>query len=107
MLSTEGPVVLTSPDGLLAHYAARELEAERGDLTIRVLAGGTAAWQADGRVMETGIDGRTLTEIDDVWWKPYDNKERIRQAMEDYLTWEVGLVEQVTRDNLLAFRKFD
>jgi rhodanese-related sulfurtransferase len=107
MLSTEGPVVLTSPDGLLAHYAARELEAERGDLTIRVLAGGTAAWQAAGRVMETGIDGRTLTEIDDVWWKPYDNKERIRQAMEDYLTWEVGLVEQVTRDNLLAFRKFD
>jgi len=101
------PVVLTSPDGRLAHYAAHELAAARGDLAIRVLDGGTAAWRAADGAMESGIESNALTEIDDVWWKPYDNANRVRQAMEDYLTWEVGLVEQVNRDKLVEFRRFD
>lgn len=102
-----GMVMLTSPDGVLAHYAAPELKALRPDLVVRVLKGGTEAWTASGRVTEGGITGNTLNAIDDVWWKPYDNPERVRQAMEDYLTWEVGLVEQVERDGLVQFRRFD
>jgi rhodanese-related sulfurtransferase len=102
-----GMVMLTSPDGRLAHYAARELQSARRDLVIRVLEGGTDGWVAGGRPVESGLEGRALTEIDDVWWKPYDNREKVRQAMEDYLTWEVGLVEQVERDGLVRFRRFD
>jgi len=106
-LPGDTPVILTSPDGRLAHYAAHELAAARGDLAIRVLEGGTAAWRAVDGPMDAGIEGNALTEIDDVWWKPYDNAERVRQAMRDYLTWEVGLVEQVSRDKLVEFRRFD
>lgn len=102
-----GMVILTSPDGQLAHYAAHDLKALRGDLVIRVLNGGTDAWIKAGRMTESGITGNTLNAIDDVWWKPYDNAARVKQAMEDYLTWEVGLVEQVERDGLVTFRRFD
>lgn len=102
-----GMVMLTSPDGVLAHYAAHDLQALRPDLVIRVLAGGTDAWRAAGRALDDGLEQQALCDFDDVWWKPYDNKARVRQAMEDYLTWEVGLVEQVERDGLVTFRRFD
>lgn len=105
-LAHAGLILLTSPDGRLAHYAAHELRAARPDLVVRVLAGGTDAWVAAGQPLESGLD-RALTETDDVWWKPYDHQGGVRQAMEDYLTWEVGLVEQVTRDGLVEFRRFD
>lgn len=102
-----GIVMLTAPDERLAHYAAHDLKALRPELVVRVLKGGTEAWTASGRTLESGIEGNTLNAIDDVWWKPYDNKQQVRQAMEDYLTWEVGLVEQVERDGLVEFRRFD
>ena len=101
-------VVLTSADGLLAHYTAHDLAAARADLTIRVLDGGTAAWRdAGGELEEERIEELALTAIDDVWWKPYDNRQQVREQMENYLTWEVGLVEQVERDGLVEFRRFD
>ena len=53
------------------------------------------------------IEDLAWTAIDDVWWKPYDNTKRVREQMEGYLTWEVGLVEQVERDGLVQFRRFD
>lgn len=103
-----GKVVITSPDGVLAHYAAHDLAAARLDLDIAVMAGGTAAWATGGGEMETeAIEENALTTIDDVWWKPYDNKQRVREQMENYLTWEVGLVEQVDRDGLVSFRRYD
>lgn len=105
-LAHAGLVLLTSPDGRLAHYAAHELRAARPDLVVRVLAGGTAAWMAAGLPLETGIDN-AISATDDVWWRPYDHAGGVRQAMEDYLTWEVGLVEQVRRDGLMDFRRFD
>ena len=103
-----GMVMVTSPDGRLAHYAARELQQARRDLVVRVLKGGTDAWVASGRELSDGLDRReTLCEVDDLWWKPYDHQGGVRQAMEAYLTWEVGLVEQVERDGLVEFRRFD
>ncbi|MEZ5729799.1 MAG: rhodanese-like domain-containing protein [Burkholderiaceae bacterium] len=98
-------LVLTSDDGVLAHYAAHELATQRPGLDVRVLDGGTAAWRAIGGALETGID-QALTAIDDVWWKPYDHERGVDQAMKDYLSWEVGLVEQVEREGLARFRRF-
>ena len=104
----EKPIVLTSPDAKLAHFTARELSAARTELQIIVLEGGTDAWRDAGNEMERErIEELALTEIDDVWWKPYDNKQQVREQMEGYLTWEVGLVEQVERDGLVSFRRFD
>ena len=101
-------VAMTSPDGLLADYAAAELQAARPDLSVLVLEGGTAAWREAGFELECErIDELALTSIDDVWWKPYDNTQSVREQMVGYLTWEVGLVEQVERDGLVEFRRFD
>ena len=42
-------------------------------------------------------------EPNDVWYKPYEQPGGVRNAMEDYLTWEVNLVEQIARDGDAVF----
>ena len=70
-----------------------------------MLDGGTAAWRAAGLPLAKGRDGELLTcEPNDVWYKPYEHREAIEQAMRDYLTWEVNLVEQIERDGDARFR---
>ena len=34
---------------------------------------------------------------DDVWYKPYEREGGVGRWMQDYLSWEVGLVEQIDR----------
>ena len=46
------------------------------------------------------------TEPNDVWYKPYDTDEEVRAKMEEYLVWEVALVEQIARDDTVSFRKY-
>jgi rhodanese-related sulfurtransferase len=95
-------LVLTSPDGVLAHYAARDLQRANPSLPVRVLLGGSEAWFATGFPQESGAQ-RLTSEPNDVWYKPYEQRES-RQAMQDYLTWEVNLVEQIERDGDTRFR---
>jgi rhodanese-related sulfurtransferase len=99
---TGGACVATSPDGVLAQYCAREIVSARPDLSVRVLQGGSEAWFAAGLPQESGTQ-RLTCEPDDVWYKPYEQRES-RQAMQDYLTWEVNLVEQIARDGDARFR---
>jgi len=94
--------VVTSPDGVLAQYCARDIARARPDLSVRVLQGGSEAWFAAGLPQESGTQ-RLTCEPDDVWYKPYEQRES-RQAMQDYLTWEVNLVEQIARDGDARFR---
>ena len=91
-------LVLTSPDGLLARLAAPEAAAARNH-PVSVLDGGTAAWSAAGLALEPGAT-RMLDETDDVYYLPYDHADRVEQAMRDYLTWEVALVEQLAREGV-------
>ena len=97
-------VVLMSPDGILAHVAALEVAALFPTIVTSVVAGGTAAWAAAGHPLEEGLD-RCLGATDDLWRKPYEQVKAggERQAMEDYLTWEVALVEQIERDGTTDF----
>jgi|CXWL01.1.fsa_nt_gi rhodanese-related sulfurtransferase/predicted metal-dependent enzyme (double-stranded beta helix superfamily) len=99
-----GSVVCTSPDGALARYAAADLALLLGR-EVRALDGGTTAWSAAGLPLETG-DTRMLEPAEDVWYKPYDHKAQIEAAMQDYLQWELGLLEQVRRDPDCRFRNF-
>jgi rhodanese-related sulfurtransferase len=98
------PIVCTSPDGVLARFAAADLTAllERD---VAALEGGTAAWQAAGLPMEAG-ETRMLEPPEDVWTKPYDRRGQVEAAMQDYLTWEVALTEQISRDPDCRFRDF-
>jgi rhodanese-related sulfurtransferase len=98
-------IVLTSEDGTLAHLAAPEAARLWTDAEIRVLEGGNAAWFAAGTPTEIGID-RATTTLDDVWYKPYDHAQGYEQHARAYLTWEVGLVDQIKRDPTIRFRSY-
>jgi hypothetical protein len=66
---------------------------------VSVLEGGTAAWSAADLSLEPGAT-RMLDDTDDVYYLPYDHVDRVEQAMRDYLTWEVALVEQLVRERV-------
>ena len=44
--------------------------------------------------------------FEDVYYKPYEHQARIESAMQDYLQWEVALLEQIRRDPDCRFRDF-
>jgi rhodanese-related sulfurtransferase len=95
-------IVLTSPDGLAARLAAPELA--RAGLRVRVLDGGTAAWEAAGQGLETGLDeARAFSRPDDVYKRPYEGTDNAAAAMQAYLDWEFGLVAQLERDGTHGF----
>jgi len=100
-LPGDGDFVLTSPDGLLAQFAAPELEALSGRVVL-VLAGGTAAWDASGGALETGL-ALAASDPDDVYRRPYEGTDNAREAMQAYLDWEYGLVAQLARDGSHGF----
>jgi hypothetical protein len=100
-------LLLTSEDGLLARLAAPEAASLWPGAEIAVLEGGNAAWFAAGLPVEDGLD-RATTATDDVWYKPYDHPgDVLKQHMQDYLDWEVALVEQIRRDPAIRFKAFD
>ena len=76
------------------------------DLTDRpaaVLAGGTRAWEAAGLPIERGML-RAVEEVDDVYKRPYEGTDNAAAAMQAYLDWEFGLVEQLARDGTHGFQ---
>jgi rhodanese-related sulfurtransferase len=97
-------VVCTSPDGLLARYAAADLSALLGR-DVPALEGGTATWKAAGLPLESG-ETCMLEPPEDVYYKPYDHQSQVEAAMQDYLQWEVALVEQIRHDPDCRFRDF-
>ena len=98
-------LVLTSPDGVLAHYAAPEAAKLWQSSSIRVLEGGNSGWLDAGLPFETGTDQITTT-LDDMWYRPYEHAEDYERHARDYLTWEVGLLEQIKRDPVVGFRDY-
>ena len=99
-------LVLSSPDAALAHLAAPEAKALWPGAEVLVLEGGNAAWSAAGLAFESG-DRRRTTELDDIWYKPYDHAGSYEQHARAYLSWEVALVEQIKREPAVRFRAYD
>jgi len=91
-------VVFTSPDGVLARLAAAEL----AHLAPLALDGGTAAWTAAGLPLATDLV-RRASPPDDVYRRPYEGADNAASAMQAYLDWEFGLVEQLWRDGTHGF----
>jgi rhodanese-related sulfurtransferase len=94
--------VFTSPDGVLARFAALDAVALT-EVRVQVLKDGTAGWKVAGLPLERGST-RLAAATDDVYYRPYDRQGQIEQAMQDYLDWEVALVAQLEREPYLAFR---
>lgn len=94
--------VLTCGSSLLARYAAADL-ARLSGADVQVLQGGTLAWIAEGLPLESG-ETRLASPRTDRYRRPYEGTESPREAMQAYLDWEYGLVEQLGRDGTHGFR---
>lgn len=100
--------VITCGRGILARLAAADLiallgqEAER-EAAVSVLEGGNAAWVAAGQPLESG-EIRLAVPRTDRYRRPYEGTDAPRAAMQAYLDWEFGLVEQLARDGTHHFR---
>jgi len=95
-VSSNHTIVLTSPDGFLAAYAVEDF-GRLSQAEIFHLEGGTNSWKEAGLPLEDGML-RAATKIDDIYRRPYEGTDNPVAAMEAYLEWEYGLVEQLARD---------
>jgi rhodanese-related sulfurtransferase len=100
-------LALTSDDSVLAHFAAPEAALQWPGAEVRVLEGGNAAWLEQRRDTESGMI-RATTTLDDVWYKPYEHEQpqEYEKQARAYLTWEVALADQITRDPTIRFRDY-
>jgi rhodanese-related sulfurtransferase len=85
----------------LAPFAAPEIAALTGK-PVEVLEGGTAAWVRAGLPVESGGQQLASPRIDR-YRRPYEGTDNAREAMNAYLEWEYGLVEQLGRDGTHGF----
>lgn len=94
--------VVTSPEGKLAALAAPDLT-KRLDGEVSVLSGGTSAWVAMGQKLEVGENNLASPPIDR-YRRPYEGTDAPRKAMQAYLDWEFGLIEQLENDGTHHFK---
>lgn len=105
-LPTASRYVLTCPDGVMARFAFDACTQALSDLgqtaEVYVLAGGTQAWRDAGLDLEKGPTQLVSPPIDR-YKRPYEGTNNAREAMQGYLDWEFGLVEQLGRDGTHHF----
>ena len=106
LLPTASRYVLTCPDGLMARFAFAEsvqtfIELGR-TASVCVLEGGTQAWREAGLTLEKGPAHLVSLPLDR-YKRPYEGTDNAREAMQGYLDWEFGLVEQLGRDGTHHF----
>ena len=94
-------LAITADDEALARLAAADL-AEALDAPVRCLAGGNGGWTAAGYPL-TAADPSYLDAPDDVRVRVNEDEGGMEKAMNDYLTWEIGLVDDVARDGTAAW----
>jgi rhodanese-related sulfurtransferase len=97
-----GTLVLSSEDGMVAGLAAPEA-AKLVSAPVRWLNGGNAAWHSAGYAL-TPEDVRMADEAVDLWLKPYERPNDTAKAMDEYLAWEVDLLQRVERDGTANFK---
>jgi rhodanese-related sulfurtransferase len=97
----DGILVLTSEDGVLARLALREAAALAGG-AVQALAGGNGAWVASGRALVPGEENMADEPLD-LWLKAYERSRGVKEAMEEYLRWEVELLDRIAKDGTCRF----
>ena len=96
--------VLTCADGQASRYAVAELQPlVRPGVQVLWLPGGNASWTAQGFSTQQGESYLASPRIDR-YRRPYEGTDNPAQAMQAYLDWEYGLVEQLRRDGSHHFK---
>ncbi|KAA0944830.1 MULTISPECIES: rhodanese homology domain-containing protein [unclassified Pseudomonas] len=93
--------VLTCGSSQLARLAVAEVEALTGK-QVFLLQNGTASWLAAQLPLEEGESYLASPRIDR-YRRPYEGTDNPREAMQAYLDWEYGLVDQLARDGTHGF----
>jgi len=94
-------LVVTADDEALARLAAADL-AQELDAPVRCLEGGNGGWTAAG-YSTTAANPAFLDAPDDVRVRVNEDEGGMEKAMNDYLEWEIGLVDDVARDGTAAW----
>ena len=87
-------VALVDDDGVRATMTASWLN-QMGGREVAVLKN---ALEDGGLEQGPERGAATVDKPEDRLLKPYERREGIEQAMRDYITWELALVEQIERD---------
>jgi rhodanese-related sulfurtransferase len=93
--------VLTCGSSQLARLAVAEVEALTGK-AVFLLKGGTANWIAAQLPLEEG-ETRLASPRIDRYRRPYEGTDNPHEAMQAYLDWEFGLVDQLAREGTHGF----
>jgi len=93
--------IVTCGSSLLARYAVGKLQQLTGK-PVFLLEGGNAAWRAAGLPEERG-ESWLLSERKDRYRRPYEGTDIAPEAMQAYLDWEYGLVDQLEKDATHGF----
>ena len=100
-------VVLTCADGVASAHAQSDLRQAltlaQVKASVHGLVGGNAAWRSSGQVLVQGEKGWVAERIDR-YRRPYEGTANPHAAMQAYLDWEFGLVEQLKRDGTHHFQ---
>jgi len=94
--------VVTCGSSLLAAFVIGDLAALT-DKPVFLLEGGNNGWKAAGLPLETGATSLASPRIDR-YRRPYEGTDNPASAMQAYLDWEFGLVEQLGRDGTHGFQ---
>jgi predicted metal-dependent enzyme (double-stranded beta helix superfamily)/rhodanese-related sulfurtransferase len=96
--------VLTCQNGSVSRFALADVQAAvKAGIEVVWLEGGNAAWLAAGGKLQTG-DHQMAVDRVDRYRRPYEGTNNPVEAMQGYLDWEFGLVEQLARDGTHHFR---
>ena len=96
--------VLTCTDGKASRYAVEELkQLVRPGVQVMWLKGGNAAWIEQGFSTQQG-ESYVVSPRIDRYRRPYEGTQNPVQAMQAYLDWEYGLVDQLKRDGTHGFK---
>ena len=94
--------ILTCGSSRLARLAVAEVEALTGK-PVFLLKDGTPSWIKAGFELQAGESHLASPRIDR-YRRPYEGTDAPREAMQAYLDWEFGLVEQLGRDGTHGFK---
>ncbi|MEN3355171.1 MAG: hypothetical protein V7640_3329 [Betaproteobacteria bacterium] len=101
--TAKGAIVLVAAEATVARVAAIDL-LEAGLNDVKLLEGGLAAWTAAGYPTDASPavpeDGACI----DYLFFVHDRHAGNREAMKQYLAWEIGLIAQLDAQDRKAFR---